>query len=155
MARKPNDRRRLDAKKRRLKRLQRKGQGGLPGGESLSLGPFGMEKMSEVLEEFVGPFIPEMREIDEIRTLFSFGMMAWNTALLPEPEQEEAIEDFLRKIRPSIGGDLDQFRTFLNQLILRKNMHFARNRRMIAGFDVIDNGRSYQLNVLSSFEPPD
>ncbi len=161
MARKPKDSRRIEAKKkRRLKRLQRKSEGGFSGGETFSGGegfspmPIGSEKMSEVLEDFVAPFLPEVSNIDEMRTLFTFGVIAWNTALLPEQEQEAAIEDIVRKMGPTSAAKLDELRVFLNQLILRKEMYFAKNRRVIVAFDVRDTGEDYQLNVTSSLDMP-
>jgi hypothetical protein len=156
MARKPKDSRRLEAKKkRRLKRLQRKSEGGFSGGEGFSLVPLGMEKMSVVLNEFVEPFLSETSSVDEMQTLFSFGVMAWNTALLPEQEQEPAIEDIVRKMGPSTRADLNEVRVVLKQLILRKKTHFANNRRMIAGFDLRDTGDGYHLNVVSSLDLPE
>ena len=156
MARKPKDPRRLEAKKkRRLKRLQRKTEGGFFVSESDSFVPLGLEKMSEVLEQFVAPFIPETRDLDELRTLYSYGTMAWNLALLPESEQKEAIEDIVQKLGPTTAAVRDEVRSLLKELVLRKKTHFAGNRRMIAGFDLIPAENGYNLNVISSLQLPD
>lgn len=155
MARKTKDSRRVEAKKkRRLKRLRGKSEAGFYGGESDSLGPLGLEKMSEVLGDFVEPFVGQTRNIDEYRNLFHFGVMAWNTALLPEDERQEAIDDIIRKIGPETGAELRELQVLLDQLILRKKRHFATNRRVIAGFDLRETSEGFCLNVVSSLDAP-
>ncbi len=155
MARKLNSRSRVEEKKkRRLKRIRRKSGLGFSSDESSSFGPLGLEKMSVVLEDFIKPFWPESNDIHELRTLLCLGMAAWNVCLLPEQEQEEALDAIIQKIGPSDRAGLDELRAFMKQLILRKKTHFATNRRMIAGFEVYESNEGFQLNVMSSLDLP-
>ncbi len=156
MARKPKDSRRLEAKKkRRLKRLQRKSDGDFSGGESYSSMPLGLERMSDVLNEFVKPFLLQANSADEMQMFFSLGVMAWNTTLLPEPEQEAAIDDIIQKMGPASGTERSALRLLLTELTLRKKKYFASNRRVIAGFDFRETPDGYHLNVVSSLDLPE
>jgi hypothetical protein len=48
-----------------------------------------MEKMSEVLEQFVEPYWEELPDTaDDFRKILTIGVAAWNAALLPEDEQK-------------------------------------------------------------------
>jgi hypothetical protein len=155
MARKLKDSSRVEAKKkRRLKRIRHKGGSGPSSRASCSLAPLGMEKMSDVLEDFVSPFFSLANTIGEFRRLFSFGVAAWNTALLPEQEQETALEAVIQKAGARDGAEVEELRDSLKQLILRKKACFATNRRMIVGFELIESGDGFQLNVMSTLPLP-
>ena len=68
MARRSKGNRRIEEKKKkRRKRLESKREHGFVGGDSLSYGLPGVEKMSEVLEEFVEFHLDQTENIDELR----------------------------------------------------------------------------------------
>jgi len=155
MAGKPKDSRRVAEKlKRRRKRMERKSEPGFSGREYFQLAPLGMEKMSDVLDDFVAPVLPEAAAAEELRALFGLGVAAWNTALLPEQQQEQAIDAVMREIGPGDAAALQLHRDLLNTLILRKKTRFATNRRKIVGFQLIDTGKHYHLNVMSTLDVP-
>jgi hypothetical protein len=143
-----------EKRKRRLKRLRQRDEGGFSVRQVPPLAAFGIEKMSDVLEEFVTPYFPEADNIDELRALFWWGIAAWNIALLPEHEQGKALEDIGRKVRLEDQVELPELLEFLRMLIRRKQKHFATNRRMIVSFDLRETGDSYYLNVASTLDLP-
>jgi hypothetical protein len=145
--------RRIEQKrKRRLERLESKSEFGLHGSGDFHIGPPGVEKMSDVLDDFVGPFIPETGGIADIRGLYGLGVVAWNTALLPEEKQQAALDAAISRMGPDAEAVLHTYREFLNQLIRRKQKYFASNRRAILRFEVYQTGEDYQLNVMSTVD---
>lgn len=114
--------------------------------------PLRIEKMSEVLEEFVEPFrYPEHEGEDEFRALLVFGTIAWNVALLSEDERKEKLDEAYQEF----GAELSQqsaalSREFLDVLVDWKLQNFAENRRLILSVELRDEGDSLRLKVLST-----
>ncbi|MFI5453990.1 MAG: hypothetical protein ACHRXM_00920 [Isosphaerales bacterium] len=109
----------------------------------------GLEKMSDVLEDFVDPYIDMAADARSFRSLLALGVAAWNAALLPVDRRMAVIDDALRDRKES-GANLDFFRAIIQNLIDRKLAHFSANRRAILGFDLKDTGDGYYLRVVSS-----
>ena len=77
--------------------------------------------------------------------------MAWNTALLPEPEQLEMIDRMLVEGFPKVNKEVKQeFKNILEQFIARKNQYFSENKRLIIDFELKDTGKDYHLSVAST-----
>ncbi len=132
----------LESKLRRLRR-----QGAL-----LPEPPDGI-KMSEVLEAFVEPYLDLANTLDELRLLFLTAVLAWNIALLPEDQQQAAIDNLVEKgIRAEDEGAEEaraDLRSVLNELVARKELLFAEYNRSIVDFRLVDTGDGYHLTVLS------
>jgi hypothetical protein len=113
--------------------------------------PAGQEKMSEVLEEFVAPYRDQTDSEDAFRALLHLGMLAWNAAMLPEDERQDVVEELLREGFSSAPKKVQaEAREIVENLIRRKQEHFAANQRPIVSFELTDTGSEYRLFVASA-----
>jgi len=109
----------------------------------------GLEKMSDVLENFVDPYIDMVTDARSFRSLLNLGVAAWNAALLPVDRRMALIDDALSARKVS-GAEQEFIQAIIQNLIVRKLAHFSANRRAILGFDLKDTGDGYYLRVVSS-----
>ena len=164
-ARRPEklQRKREQKARKRRERLDRKSSygplAGDPhrGGDIVIIEPLGYEKMSEVLEEFVEPYLKEaFGNIEHVRKLFLLGMFAWNSALLPENEQQRAVDKFLAEgLKGATARELIEVKRFINELIARKNADFPGNRRLIRDVQVEARPGDYYISVMSTLDVPE
>jgi hypothetical protein len=146
-------RRRQARKQKREDRLKRK-RAGQPFGAPLVLVEFpGSEKMSDVLNKFVAPYIEMATDEANVRTLLAIGVAAWNAALLPEDRRMQAIAEVLDDRRTS-ASERELARTILYDLIDRKQAQFAAIRRAILDFDLMVTAEGYHINVVSTPQMP-
>ena len=59
--------------------------------------PSGLEKMSEVLDRFVEPYMKLATTEAGVRNVYSYGMAAWNASFSPVDKQKEKIDRILRE----------------------------------------------------------
>jgi hypothetical protein len=132
-----------------LEKLQKKVQQGLlsKGLAGTVANPQGEVKMSEVLEEFVEPYLDFARNRSEREKLFSLAVVAWNLALIPENERQQIIEQGTTGNDPLARQDA---REFIDELIARKKTLFAENKRYIVEFQLQDTGKTLHLSVAST-----
>lgn len=93
-------------------------------------------KMSEVIGDFISPYVDDIDTIDEYKVLVTFAAMAWNSALLPPEAQEEAIEHIRKSTKPT-GVDSSAIALF-NDLLARKQRHFAHIKRTIVNYEATE-----------------
>ncbi len=103
------------------------------------------EKMSEVLRDFIEPYI-EFTDITEaMHRLISVALVAWNTALLPEAEQAES----LKQVSKALPADaVDDFYAVVGEMIERKNTVFAEYTRNILDYELTDTGDGYRAATI-------
>jgi hypothetical protein len=119
---------------------------------TLLMNPDRANKMSEVLENFVSPYMDVSESKEELQVLFSMGMSAWNIALEPVEQRAETIEKFVNKVfRTQSAKSAEVGKNFILELIDRKNEFFATNQRRIISFDLdyISLGE-YHISVAST-----
>jgi len=142
-------RRRQEKKRKRQERLKRK-QAQRPFGAPTATAEWdGLEKMSDVLEAFVEPYMEMATDERGYRNLLNLGMAAWNAALLLEETRIATLDDLFRKHEVSGAS-----RALMQELIDRKKAYFSTNRRSIIGFVLTDTGDGYYLNVVSTLPVP-
>lgn len=113
--------------------------------------PAGREKMSEVLEEFVHPYLDLTDNADDYRKLLLMAVLAWNAALMPEEKRRGMIDDTLSAGLPqATDADRAAARALIEEMVRRKQDHFPANRRNIISFQVTDTGDGYHLLVAST-----
>ena len=137
------------ANKRRLEQLKKKRlRSGIPSPDEIIIrDPPGMEKMSEVLEDFVGPHWDQAPTEEALRNLLNVAAVAWNAALLPSEEREKLHQ----KSQQMLPADQrDDFRAIVDSLIQRKLAHFADNRRAILSIDLTMQPTGPYLEVMST-----
>lgn len=110
------------------------------------------EKMSDVLEAFIDPYIDDAPNDETYRKLISLGVIAWNTALMDEETQAEAIAHLEEVVPVKERGD---FRHALAELMARKQQIFPHNQRRILDYQLTDLGSQWHLSVVSTPAPED
>jgi hypothetical protein len=97
------------------------------------------EKMSEVLEDFVEPYLEHADTLDAYRKLIGIAVIAWNAALLQGAEREKVLEDAYRRLIPAADKQARaDFQSIVEEMILRKERYFADNRRGILNYRVTE-----------------
>jgi hemerythrin len=153
MAKKKCKRKRPPKQKPRSQaRLERRVQQGPLADSKIVAAPKGQAKMSEVLEDFVEPYIDEIDDtLEAHRKLFSVAALAWNAALLPEEKRQEMVNDLVEKGLKGVSArDKRVFWGIVDELIQRKLEHFADNNRFVVDFELIKAGTGYHLTVIST-----
>lgn len=122
--------------------------------EGVVQNPQGQVKMSEVLEDFVEPYLEEIEGYEAKCNFIAIAVLAWNLAILPEAARPAAKEGLQRQSQqkrlPEDQGVLD---ALLDELMARKLQYFADNRRLIMDFQFEDIGDQYHLSVASMLAP--
>lgn len=104
------------------------------------------EKMSEILGMFIAPYTEDATNYHILDMLVRTAVLAWNAALLDAKTQRE----FLRDAKKTTGSKNEDFIALVIELMARKRLLFAGNRRFIVSCKVVDTGRGYQLLVVST-----
>ncbi len=123
----------------------------IPGGSRVVPAPAGQARMSEVLETFVAPYRGLADTEEAFRNLLNLGMLAWNAALLPEDKRRAMLDETLAAgFSRASEAQRAQARGLVEDLIRRKEQHFADNQRAIVSFNLTDTGHEYRLFVAST-----
>jgi hypothetical protein len=109
--------------------------------------PAGVVKMSEVLEDFLDPYWDTWKTEEDLRKLVLVGVVAWNAAIVSGKPGESLIREVLNSVPPDLRSDL---RMMLDDLILRKEKHFADNKRLILNYQVKSSPSGPSLVVAST-----
>ncbi len=119
--------------------------------QGLEMRPTSGEKMSEVLFRFIEPYWGLAEGKEDYEKLLTIAMIAWNTALLPEGEREEFLNEKVKPVLSSLGrGFLQDFKAIVESLIRRKERFFSDNRRFIVDYVLSEvRGNRYHLSVAS------
>lgn len=113
--------------------------------------PPGVEKMSEVIKDFAKPLLDQCEDNESAKGVIALAIAAWNTSLLPEEEQEEAVEEAFAAFSRSIpDGFLAAFKADLRMLLDRKKTHFAHIHRDIIDFEFTEQDGRIGFDVVSS-----
>ena len=110
--------------------------------------PSGETKMSEVLLEFIEPYSQYWKTKEELNKLLGVAVIVWNAALLPGNERKEIIENAVKVAPPEIRQDM---KAIIEEMIQRKETHFAHNKRMILNYQVTMTKEGPHVTVLSTF----
>ena len=113
--------------------------------------PPGVEKMSEVLQDFLAPYWDSADTPEKMHQLLSVAIIAWNSALMPAAERDKLIDKTLATADPEAR---EAVLPFLSELIRRKEQVFPDNNRFILSYDLSMGPSGPHLSVISSFTPP-
>jgi hypothetical protein len=136
-----------------LKKLQKKTEKSSWGRKVVQtvISPEGVAKMSEVLEDFMDPYLEPGLTRAQLENAFGIGIVAWNIAIIPPERRQPMIDDVVQKHTKNFTPqDRQEFQELLNELVDRKLALFNNNLRLIADFRLEGPGPSYQLLVASS-----
>ncbi len=138
----------LDKKRRRRQLRKKMGRSSfLPGDTTIIYDLPGAAKMSEVLLEFVEPYMESAPTEDALRKLLTLAIVAWNAALIPPAEREALIRKTEDGLPPDMRSD---FRAILEPMILRKQQLFSDNRRAIIEYELTMRPAGPYLQVMST-----
>jgi hypothetical protein len=134
-----------------LESLKRKFEQRRPGRNLVVVEPPGVQKMSEVLEDFVEPFRYEAETEVSFRALISLGVLAWNASFVPPKEQRAMADRIPRELFPEGPSEAQaEVQSLFLALLERKQTHFAKNRRTILEFNVSPTSAGLHLSVISA-----
>ena len=111
--------------------------------------------MSDVLSDFVEPYIESVDTKEDNEKLLMLATVAWNASFLPQKEQENTIDEVL-----SAGISTDtklkaDLKRVMKELIARKKLLFSKYTRKIISFELVDlEGGDYYLTVASTLDVP-
>jgi hypothetical protein len=119
---------------------------------NLLMTPDKATKMSEVLENFVSPYMDVAESKEGLKILFSIGLSAWNIALEPVEQRAETIDLYVNKVfHNQSAKSTETGKNFIVELVDRKDKLFANNQRRMISFDLdyISAGE-YHISVAST-----
>lgn len=118
--------------------------------------PEGVAKMSEVLEEFIEPYLDTATNSHDRKILVGMAVTAWNLALMPASKRQPLIKEFILDV---VGkGDpraSQEIKDIINELIDRKLEIFPDNQRFIVEFQLQETRNQFHLSVASTLMEPD
>ncbi len=112
--------------------------------------PQGEVKMSDVLEEFVEPYLPAVNNHSQRQKLFTMAVIAWNAAIMPAQERQSMLDSTIKQ--GLTGNPLAQMDALniIEEMVQRKQQFFADNKRMIMDFQLQEIGKTFHLSVAST-----
>ena len=116
--------------------------------------PKNLPKMSEVLIEYIEPYIEDTDTYEERANLLEISVMSWNMALVSEEERQE----LLKTLFPGDSSDPEEIederevQRLIKKLIKRKLKSFAEEKRFITDFKLTQNSGRFHISVASSFK---
>jgi hypothetical protein len=142
-------------RRKRLEKFKRKLAQGHFKGNKILINPAGLENISDVLVEFINPFIQYANTDEAYHKLLSIAVLAWNTSFYPETEQQNIIDECIDLAAPSASTEVKkEAKDIINTLIKRKQTYFADYKRLIVDYQLIDMGKDYHLTVASTTNIP-
>lgn len=122
----------------------------LPPGAQLRIEPKGEQKMSEVLEAFVEPYLRLADTDSGQRMLLHFAALAWNAAILPEDKRQAMLDELAQRSLPGFEGQArDELQDLIMNMIGRKLALFGENKRFILSLE-LSGGEGGYLSVIST-----
>jgi hypothetical protein len=112
----------------------------------------GQEKMSKVLGNFIAPYTDLAQDLAAYERLVALAVVAWNAAIREGSERAQLLQAVLKTIG---AEDQEDFLTFIDELIQRKERHFAQNRRSIIDCEVTEAEHGYYIAVVSTLARDD
>ncbi|MBI3941715.1 MAG: hypothetical protein HY326_01775 [Chloroflexi bacterium] len=123
---------------------------GMIQGDNFIVNPSGAEKMSEVIMEFIEPYMEFATSLTQYKKMVELAIIAWNAALLPQKEIEILLKGTLKNLM--LPGDEDmekEFRSVVEDLIRRKQQYFAGNKRLIVSYRATETKDNFHLAIVS------
>ena len=105
-------------------------------------GPF---KYSQLLIDFVSPYLIATRDFNDAEKLFSAAALAWNMAVSKEGDVPEGQEKMTREIEDQFK-DIGAF-DFLEELVERQTRHFSHHKILFTNVELIEKETSFDVNV--------
>jgi hypothetical protein len=138
-----------------LRAHARRAMPNLPPDAELRIEPRGAQRMSEVLEAFVDPYLGLASTDNGQRVLLEIASLAWNAAILPEDERQAMLNEVVEKGLPGFQGQAhEELLDLIANMIARKLALFDENKRFILSVELTSAEGGY-LSVISTAASPE
>jgi hypothetical protein len=115
--------------------------------------PDGVAKMSEVVLDFIEPYVKYAKTDEAYKKLIVVAIFAWNAALLPERERRTTVKKMVKKL-PLSRSEARDMRGTVEELVERKSKHFAEYDRFILDYQLTETRNGFHLSVASTLSEP-
>jgi hypothetical protein len=116
--------------------------------------PKGMKKLSEVLQEFIEPYVDDEDTYEERFELLEDAIIVWNASLLPEEKRQGFIEEFFDLTADPLDKEdvaiTNILKLFIKELMDRKLELYANDNRFIKDFQLTEHELGFHLSVAYS-----
>jgi hypothetical protein len=110
----------------------------------------GPNKLSQAITTLISPYKDMGSTYQSFSTLIAIACMAWNAALIDEPERGEMVKQVVGVFKDKTDAKgLLEFSQFSYELIERKLLLFPDDRRFVYKFDVTETKDNFFVSVLS------
>jgi hypothetical protein len=106
-------------------------------------------KLSEVLLDFAGPLL-DTADDDYFETAVRFATLCWNLSFLPDGERQKELVHIINEIGGSDPLARADVEYHAMMLLKRKQEFFAKDRRFVVNFRIVEQGNDYRLLVMSA-----
>ncbi len=103
-------------------------------------------KMSEVMQDFIEPYLGDDITKDKLAVVMHMALFAWNGAMASEQMRKELVS----KLRKDFPEDIrEKVLEMLEHMMDRKQRFFSDCTRFVYSFEIVEKKNSYQLLVAS------
>ena len=109
-------------------------------------------KYSEVLKDFVSPYMIKCRDFNAAKKLLTIGAMVWNLAHIKQSKGNKAYENTIKELEiefknSEIGFKVADISDFLMELIDRKIKYFSHHKILYNNVEIIENPEAIGISV--------
>ncbi len=109
------------------------------------------DKLSDRLGDFLAPYSHLAADEVSYRNLLRIAIAAWNLALFPADRHPALLDEMVSPERLAVDeAARAEMRALLGELVARKGLLFAAERRYIVDFDLKSTPDGYELSVAST-----
>ena len=121
---------------------------GLLKGRKLLYQPEGYEKMSEVVQDFIEPYMEYATTREAMGKLIALAILAWNASMLSDDKAKAMVKGVVDS-QPLSKSDREMMIRVVEELIERKKEHFAHYTRDILDYELTEAEDGFRLSVVS------
>ncbi|MEM9151127.1 MAG: hypothetical protein AAGB19_11815 [Cyanobacteria bacterium P01_F01_bin.3] len=107
--------------------------------------------MSEILEDFISPYLELAHNYSERERLVSIALVAWNLSIVPESNRQAMLDSqFQTMFKEGEQFAQQDIRELITAMMERKQQEFADDRQIIMDFQLQDLDDGFHLSVAST-----
>ncbi len=111
---------------------------------------FPVRKMSEVILEFAEPILDTIDGDELFQNAISFAVICWNLSFFPQQQQLAKWNEIANEMDRSHLFSRPEIENWVWILLERKRTFFEDDRRIVADYNIIDEGDHNRLLVMST-----